>query len=113
MRIRQSAALLCLALSLAGTGSWADTVTGDQGGDMLVDLVVLRPLGFATTVVGGALFVLGLPFTLPSGTVAESACELVQRPAAYTFARPLGDLEGCDGPDCKVCAQKPAAAGRD
>ncbi|MDD5367411.1 MAG: hypothetical protein PHR30_18915, partial [Gallionellaceae bacterium] len=81
----------------------ADTVTGDKGGDMLVDLIVLRPLGLVTTVVGATVFVLGLPFTLPGGQVGESACALVTRPAAYTFSRPLGDLEECSRADCRPC----------
>ncbi|MFA5081472.1 MAG: hypothetical protein WC474_02860 [Hydrogenophilaceae bacterium] len=108
MRIRKSAVVLGLALSLPGFAASADTTTGDKGSDMLVDLIVLRPLGLATTVVGGAVFVLGLPFTLPSGNVGESACELVKRPAAYTFTRPLGDLEEGTG----NCAKPPAAAGQ-
>ena len=105
MRIRKSAIVFSVALSLGcvATASPADTVTGDKGSDMVVDLVVLRPLGLVSTAVGSAVFVLALPFTLPSGTARESACELVKRPAAYTFTRPLGDLDDWSAagrPDC-------------
>jgi hypothetical protein len=114
VRIQKSVMIFCLAMSLASHAftAQADTVTGDKGGDMLVDLVVLRPIGLVSTVVGGAVFVLGLPFTLPSGSVGESACELVKRPAAYTFTRPLGDFDGCTGPDCTRCT-KPGTRGQD
>ena len=114
MRIRNSAVTLGLSISLIclPCASLADTVTGDKGGDMLIDLIVMRPLGLATTVVGSAVFVLGLPFTLPSGSVSESACELVKRPAAYTFARPLGEFNACFGVDCTTCTP-PETRGHD
>lgn len=107
MRIHKSVIALVTALSLAVMPFpvAADTVTGDKGSDMAVDLLVLRPAGLVSTVVGSAIFVLGLPFTIPSGSVGESACELVKRPAAYTFSRPLGELDGCHGADCTVCGK--------
>jgi hypothetical protein len=100
------AVLLAVLLSMAATAVAAeadsDSVTGDKGTDMLVDLVVMRPLGVAATVVGAAAFVVGLPFTVPSGSVGKSACVLVTRPADYTFKRPLGEFNDC-GSDCRVC----------
>lgn len=67
--------------------------TGDKGTDMVLDLLVLRPLGLVTTGIGSVLFVVSLPFTLPSGSSGAAACELVSKPLAYTFTRPLGDIE--------------------
>lgn len=108
-RIHIHAITLALVLSLSGvsTPSLADedAVTGDRGSDMVVDLVVTRPLGVVATVLGSAAFVVSLPFTIPSGSVAESACALVERPAAYTFKRPLGDLDECTGGGCKPCGR--------
>lgn len=108
MRIRKLGAALGIALFLntVSTASLADTVTGDKGSDMLVDLVVLRPIGLVSTIVGSAVFVVALPFTIPSGSVGASACELVKRPAAYTFSRPLGDLEDDNGPSSAQCSPK-------
>ena len=108
MRIRNTSLAFCLSLALSGIplSSLADTVTGDKASDMLVDLIVMRPLGLASTVIGAAVFMVGLPFTLPSGNVGESACELVKRPAAYTFTRQLGDLEGCNSGNCDPCSKK-------
>lgn len=69
-----------------------DTVSGEKGTDMLVDAVLLRPLGLATTLAGVVLTVVALPFTIPSGSVQASARELISKPAVYTFKRPLGDF---------------------
>lgn len=79
-----------------------DTVTGDKGTDMVLDLAISRPLGIVATVVGSALFVVALPFTIPSGSVGESADALVKRPIDYTFNRPLGEFERC-GKDRHPC----------
>jgi len=68
------------------------TVSGDKGADMVVDLVVMRPLGLAATLVGAVLTVVALPFTIPSGSVESSARELIVKPAEYTFKRPLGEF---------------------
>jgi hypothetical protein len=63
-------------------------------GTMLFDLVVLRPLGFVGTVLGTAAFVVSLPFSLPTKSTDEAAQKLVVDPATYTFARPLGQIDG-------------------
>lgn len=68
------------------------TVSGDKATDMVVDVVVMRPLGLAATIVGTVLTVVALPFTIPSGSVEVSARELIVKPAEYTFQRPLGDF---------------------
>lgn len=90
-----------LALALAVIPLWAaaqqdGSVSGDKATDMAVDAVVVRPLGLLATVVGAALTVVALPFTIPSGSVESSARELILRPAAYTFNRPLGDFSDSD-----------------
>lgn len=69
---------------------------------MVLDLVITRPFGLAASVVGAALFVVALPFTIPSGSVQESANQLVKRPLEYTFDRPLGEFERC-GADRHPC----------
>jgi hypothetical protein len=82
-----------LAQSAAGTG--------DRGTDMVLDLLILRPLGLLTAAFGSAAFVVSLPFTLPSGSTGAAACEMVKEPFAYTFTRPLGDLD-VYGSDCQA-----------
>ena len=95
-----------IAAAVASTPAVAqgrdEPITGDRGSDMLVDLVVLRPIGAVVTVIGAAAFVLSLPFTLPTGSTREAGREMVGKPAEYTFDRPLGDLHRC-GADRHPC----------
>ena len=65
----------------------------DAAGMMLMDAFLLRPLGLAATVLGAAVFVVTLPFSLPTRSADDAAEVLVVKPARYTFARPLGKLE--------------------
>lgn len=59
---------------------------------MIVDALLLRPLGMVATVLGAATFIVSLPFSLPTGSADEAAQALVVKPAEYTFRRPLGDI---------------------
>ena len=60
--------------------------------------IPLRIGGFATTVVGTALFIGTSPFTglmtaiYPHDAIAKAAEYLVVRPGVYTFVRPTGDF---------------------
>lgn len=63
------------------------------GEKMVLDAVVLRPVGLLTTVAGSAVYVVSLPFSLLGGNEAEVREHLVNEPARYTFKRPLGDVE--------------------
>ncbi|MCZ8343400.1 MAG: hypothetical protein O9301_10240 [Leptospira sp.] len=65
-----------------------------SGGEMLIDLLVARPMGLAGTVVGTAAFIVASPFTLLSGTFIQSGKRLVVYPARFTFTRGLGDFPG-------------------
>ena len=65
----------------------------DAAGMMLVDALLLRPLGLVATVLGTAAFIATLPFSLPTQSADDAANVLVVKPAAYTFARPLGEVE--------------------
>ena len=99
---RALAAGLALAMLLPPAPVLAQSAagTGDRGTDMVLDLLILRPLGLLTTALGSAAFVVSLPFTLPSGSTGAAACEMVKEPFAYTFTRPLGDLD-VYGSDCQ------------
>jgi hypothetical protein len=99
------AVLLALALAAAPCPVLADdpdTVTGDKGSDMMVDAVLLRPLGLVGMVLGAVVTVITLPFTLPGGNADEAARYLIVEPAEYTFNRPLGDFQHC-GEDRHPC----------
>ena len=80
-----------LALAVVSTSVHAQTAV-PSGSDMVVDLVISRPLGLLGIVAGSAAFIIALPFTIPSGSVDRSAEELVKKPVRYTFKRPLGEF---------------------
>ena len=58
----------------------------------VVDVVIVRPAGFAATVVGSAFFVVALPFAAAANGVKETGDALVVDPAKFTFVRPVGDF---------------------
>ena len=94
--------ILAILLSISTTQAAEDSVTGDKGSDMVLDLVITRPFGIVASVVGTAAFIVALPFTIPSGSVKDAADNLVKRPLQYTFDRPLGEFERC-GADRHPC----------
>lgn len=63
-----------------------------SGEGMFADVVFLRAVGLAGMIVGTAVFVATLPFTLPTNTVKNAAAKLVVAPAKFTFTRPLGEI---------------------
>jgi hypothetical protein len=60
---------------------------------MLVDGIVVRPLGIVATLLGGAIFVVTIPFSALGGNVSEAGQSLVAEPARMTFKRPLGEFD--------------------
>jgi hypothetical protein len=60
---------------------------------IIADGLLLRPGGLVATVVGTAVFVITLPFSIPTKSVDKAAQRLVVDPARYTFVRPLGQIE--------------------
>ncbi|MDR3417783.1 MAG: hypothetical protein P4L83_16520 [Nevskia sp.] len=92
-----AAAATLLAVS-AGANAQSDEMTygaendnTPSSGSMLVDLMLLRPLSLAGTVLGTGIFIAGLPFEALSGDVSGPARRLVTDPAKFTFTRPLGE----------------------
>ena len=57
---------------------------------MTGDAIFARPVLFGMTVIGTAVFVASLPFSLLGGNVGEAAETLVVGPAKTTFVRCLG-----------------------
>lgn len=58
-----------------------------------VDVLIIRPATLVGTVLGTALFVVALPFSIPSGSVKMTAKTLIVEPFKFTFTRPLGEFE--------------------
>jgi hypothetical protein len=107
-RVSKSFVCCTLALTLAAgpaAGLAQDYRGGyvpNDGSGMLLDALVVRPVMLATTIVGAGLFVVSLPFTVPSNSVEAAGRELFYKPGEYTFARPLGNWHQC-GRDLHPC----------
>ena len=83
-----AAVAACLfSLSAPSAQAYED---GDDG-SVLLDLILLRPLGFFATVGGSVIFVASLPITISTWSVGRSFTTFVKRPAVYTFVRDLGE----------------------
>ncbi|MFW6235191.1 MAG: hypothetical protein ACOC24_00240, partial [Desulfovibrionales bacterium] len=62
----------------------------DTAAAMAADALVVRPVGIAATVVGGALFIVSLPFSALGGNTDQTFDRMVADPARFTFTRELG-----------------------
>lgn len=94
MASRLRVLLLAAVLTASPAISMADVPTGESpsAAAMGVDLLLVRPIGVVTTVVGTGLFVVSLPFSAAGHNTEEAAQKLVAEPARFTFVRPLGDF---------------------
>jgi len=61
-------------------------------GAMTFDLILMRPIGLAATIVGTAVFIVSLPFSALGGNSEAAQEKLVKEPFFFTFQRPLGQL---------------------
>jgi hypothetical protein len=98
-KIRKQSMVLLLIITLVfipfGTSALAagQTVEGENSGALMTaDLILARPLGIVATVLGCAVFVVSLPFSALGGNTKQASQKLIQEPAAFTFARPLGEF---------------------
>ena len=95
-----AAATLLLLLTAAGAAGSNDASFSSENdntpssGAIAADILLLRPLSFAGTLLGTAVFIVGLPFEAISGDVSGPAKRLVVEPAQFTFSRPLGETGG-------------------
>jgi len=93
--------LLLLTVSLLIGGLYSTGWAGDNlrrddpmsQGWSLVDLLVARPLSVLTGIGGSAIFVVTLPFTLPSGTANDAANMFIVQPFQFSFRREVPDKD--------------------
>jgi len=95
--------LIASLFLLTCTSAFAENRSGE---DMAADLVFLRPVGIAATVVGTAFFIATLPFALITNDVPTTAKQLVANPYNYTFNRRLGDFKYQTDPMIQDCPEK-------
>jgi hypothetical protein len=95
------AAVLSLSLTapaLAGSAASGALKSNDYSRSnasaerMTADLFILRPIAIVGSVIGCAVYVVSLPFSLPGGNSKEVFNSTVKAPAKFAFARPLGSF---------------------
>jgi len=89
---KQLAILLTLLLVSAAFSveGWAQTETPDEEIPMM-DLLIARPIGVAAGIAGTALFIVTLPFTIPTNSVDKSARMFIVDPFNFSFSRRFPD----------------------
>ncbi len=85
--------LLCVVALLASQATRASAADFDQSVNVAADVLVVRPVCLAATIVGSAIFVIALPVAAISKSIKPTARTLVVAPAKATFTRPVGDME--------------------
>jgi hypothetical protein len=90
--------LVLLAISLIQMPAYAGTPTkystqakGNIPLDAtLFDLLILRPMGIASCVLGVASTLVAFPFAFTTGAGSEVGDKLITEPFEWTFQRPIG-----------------------
>ncbi|MCX8116592.1 MAG: hypothetical protein N3G78_01505 [Desulfobacterota bacterium] len=60
-------------------------------GKAFIDIAIARPIGFAVGLVGAGVFIVTLPFTLPTRSADEAARFLILDPFRFSFGRKFPD----------------------
>ncbi len=63
-----------------------------SAGMMTADLLLVRPLGIAATLIGTIVYVVAYPFSAMGGNTKATYQKLVVEPAKHAFKRPLGEF---------------------
>ncbi len=99
MRVLKKALLIFLTVSFLTGGvysngfCWEKWTKNDSITDewTVMDILIARPLGIAASIFGAGVFVLSLPFTIPTGSVEKTADMLIVKPFHFSFERELPD----------------------
>jgi phosphate/sulfate permease len=84
---------ILLTVSIVLMSSMAFAAGSDDSSDVITDIIFLRPIGFVSTVLGTALYVIALPTAAATDSVDHVRETLVTKPYNYTFKRPVGEIE--------------------
>ncbi len=87
--------LFLLTLSLVLGSLYSTGLAGDKFGKddpvaqgwSALDIIFARPLGIAAGLIGTSIFIVSLPFTIPSGGVDEAADMFIVKPFQFSFTR--------------------------
>ena len=56
-----------------------------------IDILLARPIGVIAGIVGSAVFVVSLPFTIPTRSVRDAAGIFIVKPFQFSFVRQFPD----------------------
>ena len=84
-------ALAFCSLLLIPASSQASDDHGPGFTATTTDIFIARPFTFLASIIGGALWTVALPITIPTHTSEGALDSLVKHPWHLTFDRPLGD----------------------
>jgi len=57
----------------------------------ILDVLFARPIGVIAGIAGSAIFVVSLPFTIPTGAVRDAADIFIIKPFQFSFVREFPD----------------------
>lgn len=60
--------------------------------EIIADALFVRPFSLASIVIGSVVFVVALPFSIPTRSVGIVGQIVVVDPCKYTFVRPMGEF---------------------
>jgi hypothetical protein len=86
--------VLFVVMGLYSSGWTGDTLSKDSPMTdewNMIDLLVARPVGIAAWIIGTGVFVLSLPFTIPTGSTSDAAKMFVVDPFRFSFERKFPD----------------------
>ena len=79
-------------METAGSPYGPVPVSPPSGEDMIMDLLLVRPISFAALALGTGMAIFATPFTLASGTSGPVYEKLVVEPYYFLVCRPLGEF---------------------
>ena len=88
---KTSIAMLVVCALIVSTAPAFGESTDGMG--IVADVLIARPVGLVSIVFGTVMYIVALPFSIPSGSVEKTGKLLVVDPFKYTFCRPLGDFD--------------------
>ncbi len=91
MKKKAIAMFVACALIMSSVPAFAEPPK--DGMVIVADVLFARTTGLVAIVVGSAMWIVALPFSIPSGSVDRASQLLVVDPCKYTFVRPLGDFD--------------------
>ncbi|MDM8517597.1 hypothetical protein QUF76_15480 [Desulfobacterales bacterium HSG16] len=62
-----------------------------NAGEIIFDVMLIRPFGLLATTIGSVAFLVALPFAAMTGQTEDVYDKMVAAPAEFTFKRPIGD----------------------